>query len=219
MNGIIEARHLPQSPASAAEVGRAMDIGGVGWNTMGCANWSGEYPYAPRAEFRIAWHSTDILLDYRVGERHVRAGAECDGGRVWEDSCCEFFCSPTDDGPYYNIECNCAGVLLVGAGHGRHLREAAPAEVLGGISRWASLGAGTFGTRQAPAQWRLSLVIPVGTFFRHKIGELSGRDFRANFYKCGDSLPEPHFMSWRPVDSPRPDFHRPESFGTVRFAQ
>lgn len=219
MSNLIEVRPLPLGPTSAAEVGPAMDAGGVGWNSMGCANWSGEYPYAPYAEFRIAHHSTDILLDYRVGERHVRAMAECDGGRVWEDSCCEFFCSPTDDGTYYNIECNCAGVLLVGVGHDRHLREAAPAEVLRGISRWSSLGTGPFGTREAPASWRLSLVIPVGTFFRHDIRQLSGHDFRANFYKCGDRLPEPHFMSWRPVDSPRPDFHRPKSFGTLRFAQ
>lgn len=219
MSGVIEVRPLPHGPASAAEVGQAMDAGGVGWNAMGCANWGCEYPYAPHAEFRIARHQTDILLDYRVGERHVRAMALHDGGRVWEDSCCEFFCAPTDDGPYYNIECNCAGVLLVGAGRGRHLREAAPAEVLRGISRWASLGAEPFDTRQAPALWRLSLVIPIGTFFRHSIDRLLGRDFRANFYKCGDRLPEPHFMSWQPVNSPQPDFHRPESFGTLHFAQ
>lgn len=219
MSDVIEVPTLPLGPAGAAEVGLAMDTGGVEWNAMGCANWDGEYPYAPRAEFRIARHSSDILLDYRVGERHVRAMARHDGGRVWEDSCCEFFCSPTDGGPYYNIECNCAGVLLVGAGRGRHHREAAPAEVLGGISRWSSLGTEQFDTREAPALWRLSLVIPIGTFFRHNIGELSGRDFRANFYKCGDRLPEPHFVSWCPIDSPQPDFHRPEYFGTLHFAE
>lgn len=217
MSGVIEVRTLPQGPSSAEGVGRAMDMGGVEWHAMGCANWSGEYPYAPRAEFRIARHSTDILLDYRIGERHVRAMAAGDGGRVWEDSCCEFFCSPTDDGPYYNIECNCAGTLLVGAGAGRQGREAAPAEVLGGISRWSSLGSAPFGTREAPALWRLSLVVPICTFFHHNIGELPGRSFRANFYKCGDLLPEPHFLSWRPVGTPHPDFHRPEFFGTLRF--
>lgn len=217
MSDTIEVRPLPHAPASAAEVARAMDDGGVEWQTMECANWSDEYPYAPQTGFRIAHHSTDILLDYRVGERHVRAMAAHDGGRVWEDSCCEFFCSPADDGHYYNIECNCAGTLLVGVGDGRQGREAAPAEVLGHIARWSSLGPAPFDTCEAPAFWRLSLIVPIGTFFRHNIGELSGRRFRANFYKCGDLLPAPHFMSWSPVGTPHPDFHRPEFFGQLHF--
>jgi hypothetical protein len=38
---------------------------------------------------------------------------------------------------------------------------------------------------------------------------------RANFYKCGDLTAHPHFLSWNPIDLPKPDFHRPEFFGTL----
>ena len=38
---------------------------------------------------------------------------------------------------------------------------------------------------------------------------------RANFYKCGDKTAHPHFLSWNPVVSSKPDFHRPECFGEL----
>ncbi|WP_407933754.1 carbohydrate-binding family 9-like protein, partial [Bacteroides cellulosilyticus] len=46
----------------------------------------------------------------------------------WEDACVEFFSIPAGDGIYYNVECNCVGTLLIGAGGGRSNREHAPQE-------------------------------------------------------------------------------------------
>ena len=37
--------------------------------------------------------------------------------------------------------------------------------------------------------------------------------------KCGDDLTVPHFLSWNPIKTEKPDFHRPEFFGTVKFVQ
>ena len=39
----------------------------------------------------------------------------------------------------------------------------------------------------------------------------------ANFYKCGDDTTKPHYISWNPVKSINPDFHRPEHFGILNF--
>jgi hypothetical protein len=39
----------------------------------------------------------------------------------------------------------------------------------------------------------------------------------ANFYKCGDELPTPHFLSWNPIEWKEPSFHRPEQFGKLIF--
>ena len=41
---------------------------------------------------------------------------------------------------------------------------------------------------------------------------------KANFYKCGDKLSVPHYLSWNPVTTEKPDFHRPEYFGLLEFA-
>ena len=35
------------------------------------------------------------------------------------------------------------------------------------------------------------------------------------FYKCGDKTAHPHFLSWNPVGTPAPDFHRPDFFGEL----
>ena len=36
---------------------------------------------------------------------------------------------------------------------------------------------------------------------------------KANFYKCCSACSEKHYLSWSPVRSAKPDFHRPEDFG------
>ena len=33
----------------------------------------------------------------------------------------------------------------------------------------------------------------------------------------GDNLSHPHFLSWRPIQTEKPDFHRPEFFEQVTF--
>jgi hypothetical protein len=41
--------------------------------------------------------------------------------------------------------------------------------------------------------------------------------WRANFYKCADQSSHPHWLTWSPVDYPKPHFHLPQSFGTLEF--
>ena len=38
-----------------------------------------------------------------------------------------------------------------------------------------------------------------------------------NFFKCGDLTEQAHYLSWNPVTSEQPDFHRPQDFGLLRF--
>ena len=85
------------------------------------------------------------------------------------------------------------------------------------IQRWTSLGTAPFPARESCTAWQLALVIPTTSFFDDNITELSGRTMRANFYKCGDKTLKPHFLSWSPIQSEKPDFHRPEDFGIINF--
>ena len=41
--------------------------------------------------------------------------------------------------------------------------------------------------------------------------------WRANVYKCADKSSHPHWLTWNRVDRVKPDFHRPEFFGTLVF--
>jgi hypothetical protein len=148
----------------------------------------------------------------------VRAVAVADNGEVWKDSCVEFFVTPADDGIYYNFEFNCAGTCLLAAGTSRNGREAARNNVIAPIRRNPSLGRHPFGERKGETEWDMTLVIPYTCLFKHPDYLPAGKTVRANFYKCGDDLTVPHFLSWNPIGTAQPDFHRPEFFGTVKFA-
>ena len=115
---------------------------------------------------------------------------------------------------YFNLECTCTGKLLLCRGTGRAGRQPLPEALLRGISRRSSLGSEPFGLREEPTAWELALDIPAATF---GLERFTGLQARGNFYKCGDKLPVPHYLSWAPVRTPRPDFHRPEYFDNIVF--
>lgn len=180
-------------------------------------NWAEAYPYRPRVEFRIAHTADAFLLHFRVTEASVAAVAGGDNGPVWEDACVEFFSMPAGDDIYYNVECNCAGTLLIGAGSSPSGRQHASKEVLESVSRWSSLGREAFSERVGECSWQVALVIPYSAFFLHDLHSLDGKEIRANFYKCGDKLQTPHFLSWNPIRLPRPNFHCPPFFGLLKI--
>ncbi len=208
---------ISRVPSRARLVPTALDVADIPFTPIGCANWQGQYPYKPEVKFRMAYADDSLLLHYVVTEASVAAVAADDGGRVWEDSCCEFFSQPFDDGLYYNMECNAAGKLLIACGGGREGREAATASVYNQVKRWSELGRAAFPERVGKVTWQLALIIPYSVWFKHHIRNVHGMNMRANFYKCGDKLSKPHFLSWNPVGAPRPDFHRPEFFGKIHF--
>jgi hypothetical protein len=105
----------------------------------------------------------------------------------------------------------------MGSGHGRHDSTRADARIVDGIRRLTSMGNAPFGEVSGDLQWTITLAIPLETFFHHKTGSLKGKSFRANFYKCGDKLSNPHFVTWNPVGTEKPDYHRPEHFGILKF--
>ncbi len=208
---------LQLSSITAQDVPASLDQAHIPFQAIDEVNWSAEYPYAPSVQFRMAYMEDKILIHYMVEEQSVRAVAEKDNGSVWQDSCCEFFVSPTDDGTYYNIEANCAGQILLANGAGRHDRTFADPTVISQIDRWSSLGRTPFEEKIGNCAWEMALVIPTTVFFKHNRVQLKGQKMRANFYKCGDLLQTPHFLSWNKIDVPTPDFHRPEFFGMIEF--
>lgn len=123
-------------PEDAAAVDRAFE--GIEPCRIACCNWAEEYPYAPEVTFRM-FHTGDyLMLRFDVAERYTAARVTEDNGRVWTDSCVEFFIAP-DQGLYYNFETTCIGRLLLGARKSRTEAEHASPETLGGILRRTSL--------------------------------------------------------------------------------
>lgn len=167
-----------------------------------------------------AGHSrSELFLHFRVEEPTVRAVAVAPNHPVYQDSCVECFLALGNTVGYYNIELNCIGTPLVGFGIDRYRRFRLDPTLLRRIRAESTLGAAPFGERSTDAPWELTVVVPTSVFAYHPRGDLSGSVARANFYKCGDALAEPHYESWSPVRTATPDFHRPEFFAPIRFAR
>lgn len=210
---------LSQITAPAPEailVPQLLDASGVEWQPVACCNWPESFPYSPKAEFRIAYNAEGFLVNYRATEDSVKATFANDNEAVWTDSCMEFFLSPNpDDGVYYNLECNCIGTVLLGARGGSVAKAHAEAEVMQTIRRWSSLGHATFEERIGEASWEVALVVPFAAYWHHEIDVTKPCAMRANFYKCGDDLQKPHFLSWNPINFDKPNFHLPQYFGEL----
>ena len=101
---------------------------------IACCNWAETYPYAPDVQFRM-FHTGDyLMLRFDVAERYTAARVAEDNGRVWTDSCVEFFIAP-DTESYYNFETSCIGRLLLGYHRQGEKTVSAPAEALGSVIR------------------------------------------------------------------------------------
>ncbi len=179
-------------------------------------NWK-SFAYKPDVKFAIAYTRYEMLLKYYVTEQWFKAEKTKTNQDVYEDSCVEFFVSPSDDGIYYNLEFNGIGTCLMGSGTGRENRKRSDPEIISRIRRKGSPGVISVSERGGEFSWTITMAIPFSVFFHHNINGLKGMTFRANFYKCGDKLSVPHYVTWNPVGTEKPDYHRPEYFGLLKF--
>ncbi len=213
----IEIVRLKTQPQDFSTTIMLLDEQQVAFTDVTNANWSADYPYKPAFSFRMAHTSQSLIIEYRVREASIASVAGRDNGRVWEDSCCEFFSQLPGDDFYYNMECNCTGRLLIGCGPVREGRQLAAASVLNKVQRWSSLGSDDIALIEGDFSWNMVLIIPKDAWFQSNVQSFDGMKMKANIYKCGDKLSQPHFLSWNKIDIETPDFHRPDFFGEMRM--
>ena len=204
--------------ADAASVPAAFAAAEVPYHTLDALNWPDSYPYKPDVRFAAAHTSDAVLLHFKVREQSVLARCSADRESIWQDSCVEFFLSPEPgDGLYYNFEFNCIGRMYACVGPDRNSRQFLPESAYAAIKRASSLGETAFEERLGECEWDLSAIVPVSCLVRHDIASLDGLQMSGNFYKCGDHLSAPHFVSYAPINVPKPDFHRPDCLCKLAF--
>ena len=194
-------------------------------NGIDIVNWPDRNgDYSPKASFKIMYSDTYLYIRYQVEETELRATFPADSGaRPWTDDCMELFILPDEEtGVYYNIEMNCIGRGLVGYGPQKHDREHFGKDSLDRIIRFSTLGTEAFGTRIAtdnePFRWSMIIAVPLDLILQGKdASSLRGKTARGNVYKCGDDMQHRHYLTWNPVGTEKPDYHRPEYFGYFEF--
>ena len=168
-------------------------------------------------KFAIRHDEYSIYLIYQVEEPQVRAVNTGFNSPVWEDSCVEFFLAVGGDDGYYNFEMNAIGTILGAFGIDRNKRFHLADSLLSQIETSPSLGRKPIENLEQRTRWSMQLIIPIRVLHFSNIKNLTGVDAHANFYKCGDKLKKPHYLSWKPVLSSTPDFHTPKYFGQIYF--
>jgi hypothetical protein len=174
------------------------------------------FPYQPDVSFSIAHNDSQLFLKYYVSEKSTQVVYREINDTVHKDSCVEIFIGIRGEKDYYNYEFNCLGVCSAGFGDGRFDRKAVPAEIIRQVKIKTTLQSISV-QDSSSIYWELALIFPIEAFHYHRFSSLSGKKFRGNLYKCGDDLPDVHFLSWNRVISDQPDFHQPDSFGEIDF--
>ena len=173
-----------------------------------------QYNYCPQVKFAIAYGQECVFIKYYVNEKNLRAANGTANSPVYEDSCVEFFISFEEEKAYYNFEFNCIGTALVGYGESKTCRSSLPEQLISQVKFQSVINNNQTGN---DIHWELTVAIPFTLFIYHQLDTMEGKKCRANFYKCGDQLPVPHFVAWSNVISPEPNFHLPAFFGKLHF--
>ena len=186
-------------------------------------NYMGSRPsHFPDTQVKLKYDNNNIYVIFRVKDHYIKAVAKETNGRICEDSCVELFFTPGPDvnRGYFNLETNCKGVFLLeyhlnnGKKHGfvdlKDTRE---------IEMSHSLEKNVENEIREPLIWTIEYKIPISILSKYMDVDkpASGVRWRANFYKCGDKTSHPHWLTWAPVNFPKPNFHLPEFFGWLDF--
>jgi len=186
-------------------------------------NYMGELPkFRPTAQAKMMYDDGNVYVIFKVQDRYVRCVANEVNGRVWEDSCVEFFFSPDTNLPeqYFNLETNCGGTPLMHY-HAIPRKENADLEIndIKKVEIAHSMPQRVDPEMTEPVTWTLEYRIPLAML--EKVSNVTrprqGLTWRANFYKCADKSSNPHWITWSPVENDKPNFHLPKYFGTLEF--
>jgi hypothetical protein len=183
---------------------------------MGC-----EPEHKPKTQAKMLYDEQSIYVIFRVEDRYVRAVARNHLEAVWEDSCVEFFFTPSSDVSkgYFNVETNCGGTMLFRwnypAGAYTHLSDDQRARV----PIYHSEPKIVEPEDQRPTVWVVEYNFPIDILEKYCsiVRPAPQVVWRGNFYKCGDKTSRPHWLTWSVVDWPKPNFHLPQFFGILEF--
>lgn len=186
-------------------------------------NFMGDEPsHKPLTRAKALYDDESVYIIFQVVDKYVRAVAEKFHDPVCQDSCVEFFFTPSADTSvgYFNFEINCGGTMLCYHQLGRDLDVAELIEEdCNTVEIYHSETKIVEPEKQGDTVWTIEYRLPVDILASYCTVEkpAPGVTWRGNFYKCGDETSHPHWLTWSVVDNPTPDFHLPEFFGTLEF--
>lgn len=201
----LDAAELPEVANRLEENGTRLSVESL--------NWPEQFPYRPLTVVSAAHSDKYLYLDYLVRCNYLRAVNYTPNSPVNEDSCVEFFASFGDNPhDYITFSINCIGIISAKKYCGGRESYLSPEE-LAQIRIYASVGTRPFQEVEGSFIWSITVAIPLSLMGLEYAGQ--PLTIRANFNKCASATSQPHYLSWAPITSATPDFHRPDCFGTL----
>lgn len=200
-----------------------MDLNWDAWNDAETAELTNlrqeSSDHKPQVFVRLFHDNDHIYGMYKVIDRYVKVTHVNFQDSVCRDSCVEFFFKPSVGPGYFNLEMNAGGTFLIYYVRNNHqLGEAyvdfsEVDEKYGKLIQVKTSMPKTVDPEiTTPVTWYAQFAIPTNALEHYcgKTGDLTGKQWRCNFYKCADKCSHPHWLSWAPV--PVCNFHLPECF-------
>ncbi len=175
------------------------------------ADWQGLNADAAReTEVRMLWTPENLYLRFLARYRVITVFPDADSrgwrDHLWDRDVCEVFLQTDRDQPrrYKELEVAPNGFWIdldIGAGEKRDLQS--------GMRRRVEID-------KSRKYWRAELALPMKSLTAVFDAAAS---WRVNFFRV-EGANEPRFYSaWQPTRTPQPNFHVPEAFGQLFFAQ
>jgi len=162
---------------------------------------------------QLCWDDEGLFVRMEAIEPNIRMEETGDLACVCNDSCLEFFFSPTDRSDYFNIEMNPNRAVWIGIGTGGDISDLIRLQISKFTEKFKT------NVEFTEKGWVLTYKIPFA-FIKRFFADFEvkeGVSIRGNLYKCGDRTVKPHWMAWNDIDIAHPAFHCPEFFGTLIF--
>jgi len=180
--------------------------------------------HRPETKTKLLYDEKGIHGFFMVKDKYIRCMHTEFQSPVCRDSCVEFFFQPIENKGYFNFEFNCGGAFLCNYIENN-------TRVKNGFTKYAKLDKDDMAQVkvfhsmpkvvepeiQEKTTWFLGFHIPFKLIEKRtgKLGDISGQEWRGNFYKCGDKTSHPHWAAWSPVSYL--DFHLQKCFSSLVF--
>jgi len=165
--------------------------------------------YKPVVDVFLCHNNKTLKVKFIAFENEISFKEKNDNGRIWCDSCVEFFIKPfEDDLRYINFEINPIGSMIMSIGENGENRNPLVFQYKNELN---------LKTQIEKNYWFSEFEIPFSMLkeIYNKSTSTQIKKLQGNFYKCGDETKEPHYGMWKNIDEKEPNFHLSKYFGEL----
>ncbi len=173
------------------------------------SDWQGKNPDTEReTQVRLLWNPDTLFLHYRSRYRTLTVFSDADpSGRrdhLWDRDVVEVFLQPdpTYPGHYFEFEVSPNGYWIdLDIEHGDRSDPSTGMKCRTHIDEKQKV-------------WTAEIAIPLRSMVQHFD---QSSTWRVNFFRVEGAAEPRFYSSWRPTNTPQPNFHVPTAFGKLRF--